>query len=120
METGVDIVKISRFEKYENDEKFLKKYFSSDEIKYILKKVKKVETMAGIFAAKEAVLKAFGIGIGYGMQLKEISINYTKSNKPFIEVDAKIQHYLNNLGCSSISISISHDGDYAVAFCVIN
>ena len=119
METGVDIVKISRLEKYQNDEKFLKKYFSNAEIEYISKKANSLETMAGIYAAKEAVLKAFGIGIGAGIELREVSINHTKLNKPFVEVDAKVQHYLSGLSCAEISISISHDGDYAVAFCVI-
>ena len=119
METGVDIVKISRLEKYQNDKKFLKKYFSGVEIDYISKKSNSLETMAGIYAAKEAVLKAFGIGIGAGVQLKELSINHTQTNKPFVEVDAKIQYYLNSLGCSEISISIAHDCDYAIAFCVI-
>jgi len=120
METSVDIVKISRFEKYENDDKFLNKYFSNDEVNYINQKANKLQTMAGIYAAKESILKALGIGIGAGLQLKEVVISHNHLNKPYVEVDATIQHYLDSVGCSNLSISISHDGDYAVAFCVIN
>lgn len=119
MQNGVDIVQISRFEKlYENDS-FLNKYFSKSECEYIGKKNNKVQTIAGLYAIKEAVLKALGIGIGRGLDLKEIVINHDDNGAPFIEVDAKIQYYLNSKGCSNISVSNSHDGDYAVAFCVI-
>lgn len=120
METGVDIVKIERLKKYENDEKFLNKYFSKIEVEYILNKTKKLETLAGIFACKEAVLKALGLGIGRGIELKELVINHNDYGRPFVEVDAKIQFYLQNLGCSNISVSITHDGDYAIAYCALS
>lgn len=120
MEVGIDIVKIERLKKHENNEKFLNKYFAKTEIEYISKKTKKVVTLAGLYACKEAVLKALGLGIGRGVELKEIVVNHSNLGKPFIEIDAKIQYYLQNLGCSNIAVSISHDGDYAVAYCVIN
>ncbi len=120
MQTGVDIIKISRFEKLMQDDKFLNKYYSKIETEYINKKSNKIETIAGLYAAKEAVLKALGIGIGRGLDLKEIAINHDDNGAPFVEVDAKMQYYLNAKGCSNISVSISHDGEYAISFCVIN
>ena len=120
MQNGIDIVKIDRFEKLLENDSFLNKYFAKIECEYINQKNNKVETVAGLYAAKEAVLKALGIGIGRGLDLKEVVINHDDKGAPFVEIDAKIQYYLNSKGCSSISVSISHDADYAVAFCVID
>ena len=122
MKTGVDIVEIKRLEKYVDDDKFLKKYFTISEIEYINNKrgESKLQALAGLYASKEAVLKTFGIGIGRGLELKEICINHDEFGQPFVEVDAKIQHYLNINGCSEIAVSISHEKEYAIAFCVIN
>ena len=119
MESGVDIVKIDRFEKHIDDLKFLSKYFSPAEQEYISKKQNKKETLAGLFCAKEAVLKALGIGIGSGLDLRDISILHNDQGRPVVDVSAKLFYYLNAKNCNEVSISISHDGEYAVAFCVI-
>ncbi len=119
MQTGIDIVKIDRLSKYQNDEKFLNKYFSKAEIEYIKSKQNVLQTLAGLYACKEAVLKAFGIGIGAGLDLKDILINHNKNGMPFVEIDAKFQYYLNCINCKEISVSISHDGEYVIANCVI-
>ena len=118
MECGIDVVKISRFEKNLENDLFLEKYFSKQEIEYINSKNSKTETIAGLFACKEAFLKALGIGIGGGIDLKEIDI-YHENGKPKIQVTPKIDYYLTNLSCSQVSVSISHDGDIATAICVI-
>ena len=93
MKNGVDIVKISRFENHLSDG-FLKKYFSTHEAEYINSKPNKAETLAGIFAAKEAFLKALGMGIGRGVDLVEISILHDAQGAPFVEVTPKINYYL--------------------------
>ncbi len=120
MECGVDIAKIFRFEKDVENELFLNKFFTNNEIEYIKKKLKKVETLAGMFCAKEAILKAFGIGIGNQIELKDISICHDGFGKPYVEITPKINYYLMQKNAQHISISISHDGEYAIAFCVID
>ena len=119
MKCGVDIVKIERFEKHIDDNSFLNKYYSKQEQEYISNKQNKAETLAGIFCAKEAFLKALGIGIGAGLDLKDISIVH-KNNRPEIDMTAKVFYYLEQKNCNQISVSISHDGEYAIAFCVIS
>lgn len=119
MEVGIDIVQISRIEKMQNQVGFLKKYFSQLEIDYIHTKQNKIQTIAGLFACKEAFLKAVGIGIGGGIKLNEISILHDKTGKPYIDITAQINYYLMQKKCNNITVSISHDGDYAVAFCTI-
>lgn len=118
MECGIDVVKISRFEKDAKNQLFFEKYFTKQEIEYAYSKNKKLETVAGLFACKEAFLKALGIGIGGGIDLKEINI-FHENGKPKIEITPKIDYYLTGLSCSQVSVSISHDGDIATAICVI-
>ena len=120
MKNGVDISKIDRFNELVNNQSFLNKYFTEPEKEYIKNKGSKPETLAGIFSAKEAVLKALGIGMLNGLSFLDLCILHDKNGEPFVEVDAKLNYYLSLHNCSEISISISHDGEYAIAFCVIS
>ena len=119
MNCGVDITKISRFENIENLDGFLNKYFTNEEKAYINSKSKSIQTIAGMYSAKEAVLKAMGIGIGSGVALKDISILHDNLGCPYVDITAKIDYYLLQKSAKEITVSISHDGDYAVAFCVV-
>lgn len=98
---GTDIVKISRMEKSIKNESFLRRVFTEKEIEYC----RKAENYAGIFAAKEAYFKAIGTGIT--APLTSMEILHNDRGKP----------YLN--GISNCDVSISHDGDYAIATVVI-
>lgn len=119
MECGIDIVDCKRIEKAMQNQLFISKYFSKEEVLYINSKNNMVQTVAGLFACKEAVLKALGIGIGAGLALKEISIIHNQNGQPKVQVTAKIDYFLQGKNCSQISVSISHDGQFAVAMCVI-
>ena len=115
---GVDIVKISRisnlYRKY--DKAFLYKLFTDGEIDYLSRKDYKIESMAGIFASKEAMSKAVGSGIGK-LSWKDIEIFHDSLGKPRIRL-------LKDMGLDieSVELSISHDGEYAIAsivgFCI--
>lgn len=120
MTNGVDIVSVKRFEKYQFSEAFLNKYFCPQEVEYIKSKQNALQTIAGIYACKEAVLKALKIGIGGGVRLCEVCVLHDGSNSPFVDITPQINYYLSALNCTDISVSISHDGDYAIAFCVAN
>lgn len=120
IENGVDIVKISRISQLAEKPRFLEKYFTENEIKYIKSKLNQAETIAGIYSAKESLLKALKIGIGAGIELKDICVCHSDSGAPFVEITPKIDFYLSKLGCNSISISISHDDDFAISFCILS
>ena len=100
---GIDIVEISRIKKLmDENENFLHKVFNEDEIERIKKRKEAYERAGGIFAAKEAVAKALGTGIGK-ISFKDIKIKY-RGDSPYAEVfDAKFD------------LSISHERNYAVA-----
>lgn len=101
---GIDIVKIDRFKELINNETFLNKNFNNNEIKYINNNI---TTLAGLYSCKEAFLKALKKGIN-NYSLKDIEILHDDNKAPYI-----IFH--NDLKIDNISVSISHDGDYAIS-----
>ena len=108
--TGVDIVKIERFAKKQNP-RFMERVFSIREREYIAKKG--IQTMAGLFAAKEAVAKALGTGFS-GFYPCDIEIMHTPNGKPMVKLHGKARRKR----CISVSISISHTETDAIAFAV--
>ena len=98
---GTDIVKISRIENSIKSPSFLNKVFTEKEREYC----KMAENFAGIFAAKEAYFKALGTGIK--LPLNQIEVLHNKNGKP----------YFNNIENSDLSIS--HDGEYAIATVIL-
>lgn len=100
---GIDIVEISRIKKLmDENENFLLKVFNEDEIERIKKRKEPYERAGGVFAAKEAVAKALGTGIGK-ISFHDIKIKYNEDS-PYAEVfDMKFD------------LSISHERSYAVA-----
>ena len=110
---GIDIVKIERFDTLKNNSSLMKSIFTENEIKYINSRNNNSSTIAGLYAAKEAFLKAIKKGIN-DYSLKDIEISHDNNNAPFI--------ILNNLlkdKYSNYSVSISHDGEYAIASVIL-
>lgn len=123
MRVGVDIVDIIRFEKLIQNERFLEKYFTHYEMGYIRaqeRSARSTQSLAGIYAAKEAFLKALGIGIGGGIALNEIEVNHEKSGRPTIKlVTSKSLIILNSMGIENIDVSISHTDEVCMASCLV-
>ena len=111
---GLDLCGIGRMEKLLEDERFLNRYFCESEISYIRSKGKNAaQTVAGIYAAKEAVSKALGSGIVF--DLKEIRIVHDEAGAPGCILSGKA----NELGRGDgFLLSITHEGGTAAAVCV--
>ncbi|MBI4335429.1 MAG: holo-ACP synthase, partial [Candidatus Omnitrophica bacterium] len=88
--TGVDIVEIARIRQAANKwkDKFLNRVFTESELKYANSKKFAYQHLAARFAAKEAVLKAFGDSSINSMEWKEIEIVNNKDGKPFVNLRA--------------------------------
>ncbi len=103
---GIDIIEISRIDTAIKKTKgFLEKVFSEDEIAYYIQNGKKVQSLAGFFAAKEAYSKFLGTGLK-GFKLNELSVKHKNSGQPYLTLKGKTQ---------DITLSISHNDTTAVA-----
>lgn len=117
---GVDLAKVSRFDKLVNNEGFLNKYFHTEEIESIKKKgASASQSLAGRFAAREAFFKAIGTGFN-GYNLKDIAVLNNKEGKPEIIPSDIVIKKLDNMGDNwRIHLSISHEKEYAVAQVIV-
>ena len=114
---GVDIVSIDRVDKILKSDisgRFLNRVFTDGEITYCESRTRPSQHFAGRFAAKEAVKKAImSRGVNHQTIFKDIEIKSKHSGAPLIKLPKK---YSSNYSCEC---SISHDGDSAVAFVVM-
>lgn len=109
---GIDIVELDRIKKIsERQEKFIDRILTGTEkIEYKkLSDKRKIEFLAGRFAAKEAFAKAAGTGIGHGLSFLDIEIAVDEKGKPFIVKPDR----------DRVHLSISHSRDFAAAQVVI-
>ncbi|SHK35880.1 holo-[acyl-carrier-protein] synthase [Anaerobranca californiensis DSM 14826] len=113
---GVDIVEITRIAKIlaGRGDKFLQRIFTGKELEVM---PLKPATVAGRFAAKEAVVKALGVGIGL-ISWQEIEIIKDKLGKPKVKLTGKALKRAKVLGIAKIHLSISHSKTQAVAYVI--
>jgi holo-[acyl-carrier protein] synthase len=111
---GIDLIKTSRMERLIErfGEKGLRKFLSDDEIQL----VKSHKTAAGFWAIKEAFSKALGTGIGKYCSFHDIKIYKSDLGAPKLALSTKIVERYNIL---NTSISITHDGEYAIGVVAI-
>ncbi|PHM17601.1 MAG: holo-ACP synthase [Sulfuricurvum sp. PD_MW2] len=107
---GIDLIKTDRMKRLIErfGDRGLKKFLSQNEILLI----KNHRNAAGFWAAKEACAKALGCGIGSECGFHDIILSKTSKGAPLITLSESAMKRFN---ISSLSVSITHDGDYAVA-----
>lgn len=113
---GCDIVKIDRIAEKVKNEKFLDKVFTAEEKKYITSHT--VQSAAGIWASKEAVSKALGSGF-LKLRYKDIEILHTEQGQPYVMLNKTAESKMQKLSAKNIQLSISHEGNLALAFVVL-
>jgi len=132
---GVDIVKVKRFEKplvqlvSDSGSRFIANIYTLHEQEYL--KTKGTQSMAGLFAAKEAVAKALGTGF-CGFWPRDIEILHDSYGKPYVTLHENAKKAAEKLTIArqangsllprgfSIELSISHTTDDAIAFAVMS
>ena len=114
---GVDIIEIARVEKLLAKPN-INKLFSDGELQYAEEQGNAAPSLAGCFAAKEAVLKAFGSGFA-GMGLRDVEVCHRKGGQPFAELHGAAAAFAAENIIAAIHLSISHDKTQAVAMAVV-
>tara|TARA_B100001057_G_scaffold457376_1_gene505609 strand:+ start:75 stop:458 length:384 start_codon:yes stop_codon:yes gene_type:complete len=120
---GTDIVSIKRIKVSLKNKNFIKRIFNKKEVLKCKKVIKHHNCYAKRFAAKEAFSKALGIGISNGINFNEIIILNKKSGKPFISLKGETKKRIKKIfkqKKTKISLSLSDERDYAVAFVAIS
>ncbi len=109
---GTDIISVSRVKSSIDKfgDRFLERFLTPNEIK----RAKKAESIAGLWAAKEAISKALGCGIGKELSFMDIEILKDNKGAPYFNLKN------SNFKIIDFSLSISHDKDFAIAVVVIN
>lgn len=115
---GIDIVEIKRIEKAMRFQGFLTKLFTEKEREYLVSKDFAVQTVAGMFSAKEAVAKALGSGISEGIGVQDIEILHNEKGQPYVNLYRKAEAKMQENNLKKLELSISHEKNYAVAVCL--
>jgi phosphopantetheine--protein transferase-like protein len=121
--TGVDIIELDRIGRLVEQKPFPEKLFSPEEIEAVrneeLEGQRVVSRLAGLFAAKEAVMKALGTGWAKGVAWVDISITHTEEGQPRATLTGKTAEIAGSMGVKKVHVSISHCKTYAVAHAVL-
>ncbi len=119
---GVDIITISRMKTIleTSEGSFMKKVFTPWEQKRAASHPDKIAYAAMTFAAKEAIFKTFGIGWHYGVQLNEIEVQEGRFGEPHPVLTGRFAEIAAEKGVSEVLLSLSYDGDYAVAVAALS
>jgi holo-[acyl-carrier protein] synthase len=117
---GNDIVSVMDIKQSITDsQRFLERVFCPSERNYSENKPNKYQHYAACFAAKEAVMKALGVGWNKGIQWKHIVLEHEPSGKPRIELYQEAKKQAELLHVRTIHISLSHTEQYATAVVIL-
>ena len=116
LRSGIDTIEISRLHEISASirNRFIERVFTTREISQARNQN---DALSGLFAAKEAVSKALGTGIG-PINWKDIEILHLSSGQPILRLHNRAENIAKQLGLKEWSVSISHDRNKAIALAV--
>ena len=113
---GVDIVGVERVARLVNEHpSALQTLFTDRERAYCLGKRRSDEHLAARFAAKEAILKAFGTGLGQRMRWTDVEIVNEVMGRPRVYLHGEVAAWAERHGLQDVDVSLSHTADLALA-----
>ena len=119
---GVDLVELEKFrEVFSRHPSFARDLFTEEERSYCASRRNSSLHYAGRFAAKEATLKALGIGITTGIDraFREVEVSRTGSGRPTLNLHGWVARLSRRLSVRQTTVSISHSADYVVATVIL-
>jgi holo-[acyl-carrier protein] synthase len=119
--TGVDITEVPRvaaaIERF--GDRFLRRIFTDNEIRYCESKQNKVERYAARFAAKEAALKAIGTGWRRGVAWRDVEVTREPGGRPTMVFHNVAGEFAAKLGVKRVHVSLSHTAEHAIAHVIL-
>jgi holo-[acyl-carrier protein] synthase len=113
---GVDVIEIVRIKQaILRQKQFKTKVFTPEEIAYCEAKGNPYASYAARFAAKEAILKAFGLGLGK-LLWQDLCILNREAGIPTVILKGKALAYARKKNIENIMVSLSHSKDIAIAY----
>ncbi len=118
---GVDLVRIPRMRETiaRWDERFLRRVFTDREIDDCRARRDPAPHFAARFAAKEAGMKALGTGLRLGVTWRELEVRRAPDQAPMLELHGRTRELGLARGGRRMLLSLSHDGDYALAHALL-
>lgn len=117
---GTDMCTVSRIAKAIEKEHFYQSVYLDGERAYLAAKGRgKAESAAAMFAAKEAVAKALGTGFAKGVGVAMIEVTHDELGAPGVLLHEGARERLAAIGGERVLLSLTHEGDMAMAFAVI-
>jgi holo-[acyl-carrier protein] synthase len=119
--TGIDIIEVARIEASHQKfgERFLQRILRPSEISYSLSHKRPAPFLAVRFAAKEAISKAFGTGIGRQLGWQDMEVGRKESGEPFVILHDGGLRLLSERGARIVHLSLSHTEHYAAAVAIL-
>ena len=119
--TGIDIAEVPRIAEsiQQFGERFLRRIFTDQEIRYCDSKANRVERFAARFAAKEAAMKALGTGWSRGVRWRDIEVWRSPGSRPTIRFHGKAAEFAASLNATNVSLSLSHTPEQAIASVIL-
>jgi holo-[acyl-carrier protein] synthase len=119
--SGIDIIEVARVEtaRERHGERFLKRIFHPAETAYCLSHKFPGPFLAARFAAKEAISKAFGTGIGAQLGWQDMEIGRKDSGEPRVILHGKGLELLARRGARCVHVTLSHTEKHAVAMAIL-
>jgi holo-[acyl-carrier protein] synthase len=118
---GIDLVKISRLRRVVERwrDRFLHRVFTEGELAYCMSRRDPIPHLAARFAAKEAGLKALGTGLRMGIRWRELEVRRERGQAPRLHLTGASREIGIAKGAEILLLSLTHDGDYAMAHAVL-
>ena len=118
---GSDIVEIERIADAlgAHSERFRARVFTEGERDYCDGRPRPPQHFAARFAAKEACMKALGTGRAEGVRWRDVEVTRDPSGRPGLELHGRAAEKASEMGVTRCHLSLSHDGDHALAFVVL-
>ena len=117
---GSDITECLRIARMieRNGEQFIDRVYTAAEVRYCQERTQSTQHFAAHWAAKEAIIKALGVGTRRGLARTDIEIRRDTSGRPVVAVRGAIKEAIERAGVAEVLVTFSHCRSHATAYAI--